>query len=240
MTATDKDIERIVHYVTQGTSFEDAPLDAALRPEWDSISSQVATMRSHGVIVAVSNELSDVDDATLDMLYRPWAEGEQEAVVDAVWAADHPDDDDEVTLVSKSVGTHRFTLGPMYIPDRLDAHGEWTDADELQAAVWKYVDSGDRRIRLQHNRDVVAGKWLEVMTWPYPVEVPLMTKSAGARPVTFPANTVFLGVQWEPWAWELIEKGLLRGYSIGGKAERLLVDLPDGEGMAKSVDPEER
>jgi hypothetical protein len=37
-----------------------------------------------------------------------------------------------------------------------------------------------------------------------------------------------MGVQWEPWAWELVKKGKLTGYSIGGKAERMLVDLPEG------------
>lgn len=129
--------------------------------------------------------------------------------------------------VSKEVGEDRFTLGPMYIPDRLDAHAEWTDAVELQKAVWDYVKSGDRRIRLQHNRDEVAGEWVEVMTWPYEVEVPMMRKDAEPTPTMFPANTVFLGVQWEPWAWDMIKAGKIRGYSIGGKAERLYVDLED-------------
>lgn len=133
--------------------------------------------------------------------------------------------------VSKAVGEDMFTLGPMYIPDRLDAHAEWTDAEELQKAVWEYVRTGDRRIRLQHDRDEVAGEWVEVMTWPYQVEVPMMQKDLSGddthNPVMFPANTVFLGVQWKPWAWELVKKGKIRGYSIGGKAERLYVDLED-------------
>lgn len=132
--------------------------------------------------------------------------------------------------VSKAVGEDMFTLGPMYIPDRLDAHAEWTSADELQKAVWDYVRTGDRRIRLQHDRDEVAGEWVEVMTWPYQVDVPMMKsldEDATHEPATFPANTVFLGVKWKPWAWELVKKGKIRGYSIGGKAERLYVDLED-------------
>lgn len=127
--------------------------------------------------------------------------------------------------VSKAVSEEMFTLGPMYIPDRLDAHAEWTDAIELQKAVWSYVKSGDRRIRLQHNRDKVAGEWVEVMTWPYDVEVPMMRKDADPTPVTFPSGTVFLGVKWEPWAWQMVKEGKIRGYSIGGRAERLYVDL---------------
>jgi len=133
--------------------------------------------------------------------------------------------------VSKAADEDRFTLGPMYVPNRLDAHAEWTDAIELQKAVWEYVRKGDRRIRLQHNRDKVAGEWVEVMTWPHEVEVPRMQKSVTGEdthnPVMFPADTVFLGVVWEPWAWDMIKDGKIRGYSIGGKAERLYVDLDD-------------
>ena len=123
----------------------------------------------------------------------------------------------------------RFTLGPWYIPDQQDAHGEWTDTKELQNALWNYVKAGDRRIRLQHNKDVVAGEWVEAMTWPYPVTVPVTKVDGTTEDVTYPAGTVFMGTQWEPWAWELVKKGKLTGYSIGGKAERMLVDLPEGD-----------
>jgi hypothetical protein len=133
---------------------------------------------------------------------------------------------DDVTLVSKAEGERRFTLGPMYVPNRKDAHAEWTDPDELQKAVWAYVKKGDRRIRLQHDMDKVAGEFVEIMTWPFEVEVPMLRKDGSSRPMTFPADTVFLGVQWEPWAWEMVKEGKILGYSIGGKAQRLLVDLP--------------
>lgn len=136
--------------------------------------------------------------------------------------------DVDATLVSKASDERRFTLGPMYIPNRRDAHAEWTDPDELQKAVWEYVKKGDRRIRLQHDRDTVAGEWVEVMAWPYEVSVPMMRKDGSTQNMTFPENTVFLGVVWEPWAWELVKADKLRGYSIGGKAQRLLVDLPEG------------
>lgn len=133
----------------------------------------------------------------------------------------------EKGYVSKSVAEKRYTLGPMYVPDSIDAQGEWTDADELQKAVWKYVQSGDRRIRLQHNRDVVAGEWVECMAWPYSVEVPMMHPDGTADVCEFPPNTVFLGVIWEPWAWDMVKAGSLRGYSIGGAAARVLADLPE-------------
>jgi len=127
--------------------------------------------------------------------------------------------------VSKAVEERQFTLGPMYIPNTMDAHNEWTDDEELQQAVWKYVQSGDRRIRLQHNRDVVAGEWVEIMTLPYPTQVPMMKSDGTTEPINFPKNTVFLGVIWDDWAWDKIKKGEIRGYSIGGRAERMYVDL---------------
>ena len=129
--------------------------------------------------------------------------------------------------VSKAEGEKRYTLGAMYIPDKIDAHGEWTDSDELQRAVWDYVKSGDRRIRLQHNRDVVAGEWVEVMAFPYELTVPIQTLTGIEVNHTYPKNTVFLGVIWEPWAWELVQNGKILGYSIGGKAERLYVDMEE-------------
>ena len=129
--------------------------------------------------------------------------------------------------VTKAEGEKRYTLGAMYIPDIIDAHGEWTDSDELQKAVWDYVRSNDRRIRLQHDRDIVAGEWVEVMAFPYPLTVPIQSISGIETNHTYPANTVFLGVIWEPWAWEMVKSGKILGYSIGGKAERLYVDMEE-------------
>jgi hypothetical protein len=136
--------------------------------------------------------------------------------------------------VSKAEGEKRYTLGAMYIPDRIDAHGEWTSAEELQRAVWDYVRTDDRRIRLQHNRDIVAGEWVEVMAFPYELTTPILKADGTQENHTYPANTVFLGVIWEPWAWEKVQNGEILGYSIGGKAERLYVDM---EAVAKEDGP---
>lgn len=122
----------------------------------------------------------------------------------------------------------RFTLGPLYVPDFMDAHGEWTDAEELQNGVWHWVRSGDRRIFLQHDRDVEAGEWVEVMTMPQAWTVTMRDASgADVGEVTYPPNTVFLGVVWNEDAWELVKRGELRGYSIGGYSDRMYAELPD-------------
>ena len=100
--------------------------------------------------------------------YLVMGEGDYEEITEALARDSFPD----AFALAKSIGAYevskadsekRYTLGAMYIPDRGDAHGEWTDSNELQRAVWDYVKSNDRRIRLQHNRDVVAGEWVEVM-----------------------------------------------------------------------------
>lgn len=190
--------QRVYAALARGESKDDfGPMDAELDSFWDEMAAEMADA-PEGTIWDMPFEVPDVQPAQRV---------------------------EKSTLVSKSVDDRRFTLGPMYIPNRLDAHNEWTDPDELQKAVWDYMRKGDRRIRLQHNREVVAGEAVEVMAWPYEVEVPMIQKDTTSVPMRFPENTVFLGVVWEPWAWELVKAQKIRGYSIGGRAQRLLVDL---------------
>ena len=120
----------------------------------------------------------------------------------------------------------RYTFSPWYVPDSLDAHGEWTDRKEVQQAFWKYLSKDNRDIRLQHNTDIVAGEWVEGATWPFEATVPVKHPD-GDIEYTFPAGTPFLGIIWEPWAWELIKKGEIRGLSIGGTALREDADMVD-------------
>jgi hypothetical protein len=128
-------------------------------------------------------------------------------------------------VVAKANDEHRYTLGPAYVPDREDAHGEWTDPDTLQAAMWDWVRKGDRTIYLQHS-DKAAGEMVELLTWPFPIEATLEVPEQGVTKYTFPANTPYLGVIWEDWAWDMVKAGQLRGYSIGGTARRVEADLP--------------
>lgn len=185
--------------------------------------------------------LEEIDEAPEGTYISPpfeWDDGRYNSIIDATYKAwGEPRTLEEMnapSLVSKAVDERKFTLGPMYIPNKLDAHDEWTDANELQSAVWEYVRKGDRRIRLQHDRDIVAGEWVEIMTFPYPMTVPVV-KGDTREEVTFPKDTVFLGVVWEDWAWQLVKSGKLRGYSIGGKAERLFAEIDEIEKGEPSV-----
>lgn len=111
----------------------------------------------------------------------------------------------------------RFTLSAWYIPNRVDAHGDWTDADELQSAVWWFTENGHRDVFLQHDPTVQAGRWVEIVSWPWEVEV----EKTNGETVSYPAGTVFLGVVWKEWAWELVKAGKVRGLSIGGYGVRV-------------------
>ena len=117
----------------------------------------------------------------------------------------------------------RYTLGPVYVPDTADGHDEQIDSDTLQKSIWGWVQKGDRRIFLQHS-EVPAGEMVEILTWPQEVTADLVIEGV-TKQHTFPEQTPFMGVIWEPWAWDLVEKGKLRGYSIGGQARRVEVDL---------------
>jgi len=86
--------------------------------------------------------------------------------------------------------------------------------------------SGDRTIYLQHS-EKAAGEMVEMLTWPMPIETALAVPGEGVTKYSFPANTPFMGVVWESWAWDMVKAGELRGYSIGGKAQRMEADLPE-------------
>ena len=121
---------------------------------------------------------------------------------------------------------NKFTLAPVYVPGLEDSDGEHIAADDLQKSLWEWVRKGDRTIYLQHS-DKAAGEMVELLTWPFPIETSLDVPGQGVTKYAFPEDTPFMGVVWEDWAWEMVKAGELRGYSIGGRAKRLEVELPD-------------
>lgn len=132
----------------------------------------------------------------------------------------------DVELATVIKAEQRFTMGPVYVPNLEDAHGETIEPKELQTAIWDWVRKGDRRIFLQHS-EKVAGEMVEILTLPMQTEMSLTVPNEGVTKYQFPADTPFMGVIWEDWAWELVKSGQLRGYSIGGQAQRVEVELPD-------------
>lgn len=140
-------------------------------------------------------------------------------------------------FVQKAQGDQRYTFGPLYAPERKDAHGEAVDAETLQKAVWGYVQQcvaeGNNRINLQHDDsgDATVGEWVEVCAWPYETTIKVALPGEAERELVMPAGTVYMGVIWDEKAWEEgIQKKRLTGYSLGGRAVRVanaMGDLPD-------------
>lgn len=134
---------------------------------------------------------------------------------------------EHVGLITKADDEKRFTLGPMYIPGQLDAHGDWATSDDLQKALWDF-NRGEKTIALQHHPEVGAmGEAVEMMVVPWEMDVPMYKADGTSETVHFPANTPWLGVVWNEDVWPLVKKGLIRGYSIGGRANLLDVALPE-------------
>ncbi len=110
-----------------------------------------------------------------------------------------------------------------------DIHKEFATAEELQEAQWQYVKQNDRRIFVQHGltKDLgfkVAGQWVDICVWPYEVEAELYLPNKPVQKQVIPAGSVFMGVLWVDWAWELVKEGRIRGFSFGGTAQRKIVE----------------
>ncbi len=134
--------------------------------------------------------------------------------------------------VTKSDEAKRYTLAPLYpaSPDtplagHLDAHGDFATAEDLQAAVWDHVRKGDRTIRDQHRDGTAIGEWVEIISWPYEVTVPLTKADGTTAEKSFAPGTVFLGVVWTEKGWDDIRKGVKTGYSLGGATTPVFVEM---------------
>lgn len=162
-------------------------------------------------------------------LDSPGGEGEGEAT-----AGEEGETEALTYEVTKALDEQRYTLGPLYAPNRKDAHGEWTDADTLQKGVWEYVresSENGRRLNLQHGDEgeVTVGEWVEMVVWPYEHTIKVAVPGEEERELTMPAGTVYMGVVWDEDAWPLVKAKKLTGYSLGGKAVKVQMDatLPD-------------
>ena len=123
--------------------------------------------------------------------------------------------------VMKAAGELQMTTAPVYVPGRLDLHGDWADAEDLQKAVLDYVASGDRGIRLQHMPQIQAGTMVATYITCTPMIVPMTVGGSVTKMVELPAGTVMQDVLWTDWAWSLVKSGKIRGMSFGGTAGKV-------------------
>ena len=131
----------------------------------------------------------------------------------------------------KSTRADRYTLAPLYAPNRRDAHGDFVEDDVLQKATRRYVRESaleGRPIMLQHGDrgDIAAGHWVEAWIWPEEHTIK-MRDGLVERSIKMPANTVYMGVVWDESYWkdgapfDPIAKRSLRGLSLAGRAQKV-------------------
>jgi hypothetical protein len=138
----------------------------------------------------------------------------------------------DLSLVMKADLKRHYTFSVVYLATddaagkpELDAHGEYITKDELFDARLDYVRNASRNIFVQHGMlpgvaFKKAGEWVDLVQWPLPVDVDFTLP--GQEPVKrhIPADSVWMGVMWEPWAWGPVSEGKIRGFSLGGRARR--------------------
>ena len=120
----------------------------------------------------------------------------------------------------------RYTFTVVYKPDDLDAHSEWASADGLFKALIEHVRTGDRSIYYQHGHVSEvgfkkAGEWVALAPWPYDVKASFINVNGKTEKRNVPANSIWMGIIWEPWAWEKVKTGEIRGLSFGGTSKRM-------------------
>lgn len=118
--------------------------------------------------------------------------------------------------VVKREDEQRYTLGVAYPANRIDAHGDYTTAAELERAAWQFmrrVQMGKAGIGLMHQPGTDgAGTVVESYIYRGP------TWQIGEQ-VVEPGDWL-LGVIWDEMAWARIRRGEITGYSIQGFAHK--------------------
>jgi hypothetical protein len=121
----------------------------------------------------------------------------------------------------------QYTLAPYYVPNTLDGHKEWVETRDLEKAVNEWsLFSPNRNVFLQHNEDIVAGTWTQLIVMPWEFDAELRSADGSVKTYHFPKGTVLIGVVWKNSAWEMILDGRITGMSMGGMAKEKEEALP--------------
>ena len=124
--------------------------------------------------------------------------------------------------VAKALDEERYTFGPLYTPDEVDAHGEYVRPAQLTKAMRDFARSGVRTVNKQHKTGMAPiGDIVDWVVWPYEQEVDLQLPGREIRKAVLPAGTAYVGVVWSPQEWPSVKGGAITGYSLGGRAMRV-------------------
>jgi hypothetical protein len=113
--------------------------------------------------------------------------------------------------VVKADTAQRYTLGIAYPADDVDAHGDFTTADELEKAAWDFMA---RPLAGTDHADGTdeAGRVVESYIYRGP--------EWAVEEQTIDNGDWMLGVVWSEETWSRITAGELTGFSIQGFAQR--------------------
>lgn len=157
-----------------------------------------------------------------------------------------------VTSFITKTAKQRYTLGVVYEPNKVDAHGDWTSAEEIENACWEFNKALQRgghlvKFAVQFLDSVVKASQGDTLA--LEISESALTKGMlgiqhndwsddngeivesyiaptdleiNGQPVS--KGTWLMGVVWSEKNWEKIERGDLTGYSLGGTA--IKVDEP--------------
>ena len=208
----------------------------------DALTSVKKRQQNGLVWVAKSGSVHFISGKQIESLYTSLHSGDNEIVTlklleglpNGISSINDDGDETEIEVVESETIyrtiDQQYTFGVLYKAGDFenikydDAHKEFTSAEELQKAVWDYVDSGDRSLFVQHGFVPgigyrKAGRWVEIVTWPTNVTLATEVEGRTVRK-NYPAGTAFMGAIWDDWAWPLIKSGQLTGFSFGGRTKR--------------------
>lgn len=130
---------------------------------------------------------------------------------------------DVLTAVIKGDDEKRYSLGLAYPANRLDGHGEYMAADDLELTAWSFVVKG-REIGMYH-ADGTVGHGTVVESYIYRGPDWTLTAVDGSD-VVIKAGDWMLGAVWDDVGWQLVRKGFVDGWSMHGKALRRITAPP--------------
>jgi Putative phage serine protease XkdF len=135
--------------------------------------------------------------------------------------ADPPDAEAEAELaLTKAVAEKRYALGVLYLPNKLDAHREWADPEDLHEALIDFARHGDKKLRKQHGSEVI-GEVIEAFVWPFDHDADLIQADGTVKKQRLPGGTAYIGAIFTPEGWREIRAGDRRGFSMGGSCIRV-------------------
>ncbi len=167
----------------------------------------------------------------MEVMRRAAEAGDEEEDIDKAVNSDIAVDDLTYMPVQKGTDEWRYTFGPLYSPDRKDAHGEYVVESDLHKATINFmqdmVDRGDNRLFLQHGDlgQHYVGRIVEMAALPFEHTVKMRTGAGEERELTFPKGTAWVGTVWDEDAWPLVKSGKINGYSMGGRALKVPTDV---------------